>query len=70
MRDGRQRVPIVVVKVSENPSEPGRSETANHVRVVVNVRVVVIVDELVAERLAEDHPRDRDQNDADREFQN
>jgi riboflavin synthase len=41
-----------------------------NVRVLINVFAIVVIDEVVAERLPKHRPGDRDQGDANREFQN
>ena len=69
VRDRRERVPIVFIEMRERPADSRQAQSARNLSVFVNVFVVVVVHEIVAERLAKDGPRERDQNGADRESQ-
>src|ERR1700738_4818354 len=53
--------------LSKRPKNRRACETAGDVGVVINVGVVVIIDEIITERLAEDDPGKADQGDADHE---
>jgi riboflavin synthase len=56
--------------MTERPSHSRNRETIRNVRVLINVFSIVVIDEVVAERLPKHRPRDRGQGDTNREFQN
>ena len=56
MRQSGQRMPVCPVAMAEDPGDPGSRQPLGHVRIVVDVHVVVVIDELMADRLAEDQP--------------
>ena len=61
VRNRAKRVPIARMRVGECPAQPGKRYTRFHHRVFVDVNPVVVIDEIVAEGLAEDQPRDGQQ---------
>ena len=67
VRDRRQRMPVLRMDMRERPDNPAPGQARAHVRVVEHVKRIVIIDELMAERLSKHRPRDRDQNDNDAE---
>ncbi len=60
VRHGRKGMPVLGMNVGEGPSDPLPAQPCPNVRIVVNIKWIVIVDELMAERLPENGPRDRD----------
>ena len=67
VRDRGQRMPVLGVDVGEGPTNSGPTYARTHVGVVVNIQRIVVVDELVVERLPEYRPCDRGQEDGDAE---
>jgi hypothetical protein len=57
-------MPVASVTVSEGPRDTGNSQARGNRRIFVNVAVVVVVNELVPERLAEDQPGDCEKKNA------
>ncbi len=66
VRNGGQRMPIAGMNVSESPGNSVECQTDDDLRIFVDIGVVVVINELVMERLTEDDPGKRDQSDADR----
>jgi len=58
------RMPVGGMDVGERPENPGERQTTGNIRIVVDVGVVVVIDEVVMNRLPEDDRRDRRQKDA------
>ncbi len=63
----RQGVPIAGVVAAERPADGLRGEALLNLRVRIDILVVIIVDELIADRLAEDQPDRQQQPHADRQ---
>ena len=53
-RDPGERMPVGGMAVGKRPGDPLRRQPVCHLRIFVYVLVVIEVDELVADRLAED----------------
>ena len=68
VRDERERMPVARLNIDERPGETVKRYPLRHQRVSVNVGLVVVVHEIVAERLAEDDPDERDDPDANRDY--
>src|SRR5208283_2529697 len=62
-------MPVGAYAMSKRPLDSVQVQPANDHRIFIHVRVVVVVDELVMQRLAEDHPDNRRQKNADPENQ-
>lgn len=60
VRDERERMPVACLDIDERPGQTVKRYPLLHQCVSVNVRLVVVVHEIVAERLAEDDPDERD----------
>lgn len=58
-------MPVVRMTVRERPNDSVEGKPTHRFGVLINISVVVIVDELVPERLAKDQPRDCREKDAD-----
>src|SRR5436189_1356189 len=56
VRNGGKRMPVVSMHMGEGPLYPFNGETVRNPRILVNVLIVVIVDELMPKGLAEDDP--------------
>jgi len=52
----------------ERPDDTLQTQTGAHMRVICNIEGIVVVDELVADRLSKHGPRKRDQKAADGEL--
>ena len=65
VRNRRERVPVLRMNVRERPRNAPPRQSRAHMRVVEHVKRIVIIDELVANSLAEHRPCDRDQKNAD-----
>jgi hypothetical protein len=65
MRQRGERVPVPRMWLGERPLHRGPRQPAFDLRVIVNIDVVVIIDEAVPQRLAEDGPDQRDKTDTD-----
>ena len=52
VRDRGERVPVGRVNVDEGPLNIARTETVDYSWIGINVRTIVVVHELVAQRLA------------------
>src|SRR5437588_9011076 len=63
----REWVPIARNAVRERPDDPVQSETACYLFILVNICRVVVVDEIVRERLIKNEPRNRGQKNANTE---
>ena len=70
VRHGRERMPIMGMDVGERPSNALPAQSGTNVVIFADVNRVVEVDEVMADRLAENRPRNRDQRGTNREFQN
>ena len=57
VRQRRERMPVTRMSVRECPHDSMRSDTTGYDRISVNVSAIVVIDEVVAERLREDEPR-------------
>ena len=56
--DGSERLPIADIRTREGPCEACNTKTAHYFRTLVNVGIVIVINEIVAQRLAEDQPCD------------
>ena len=63
-------MPVVIIEMSERPSHSRNREALSNIRILVNVFVIVVIDEVVSERLRKNRKCERDQRDRNREFQN
>jgi len=52
-------MPVVIIEMSERPSHSRNREALSNIRILVNVFVIVVIDEVVSERLPKHRPRDR-----------
>ena len=59
VRDRGQGMPVVIIEMSERPSHSRNREALSNIRILVNVFIIVVIDEVVAERLPKHRPRDR-----------
>ena len=59
MRDGRERMPVLGMNVGKRPGDPMERDSISYRGIGVEIRDVIVVDELVPERLAENDPRQR-----------
>ena len=67
VREPSQRVPVGGMELRKGPCNSLRGETSGHVWIAVYVLVVVTIDELMAERLAEDQGHRQQEEAADGE---
>src|SRR5437868_14948191 len=67
VRNRRERVPVLGMNMGERPPDAPPGQSGANVRIVEHVKRIVIIDKLMAKSLAEHHPRDRDQKNADAE---
>ena len=58
-------MPLSSVRVGESTLDPQERETEDHYGIIVNVVAVVVIYELMPERLTEDDPHDRCKNNGD-----
>src|ERR1017187_6127959 len=58
-------MPVADVAISQRPAKSLPSQTLLDDRVLIHIQFVVVVDKLVTQRLAEDHPDDNRQKNAD-----
>src|ERR1700686_1172351 len=65
MRDGRQRMPVLGMNMCEGPRDTRDSETACYFRILIDVVLIIVVNELVPERLAKNQPHDKGKKNAD-----
>ena len=65
VRNCRERMPVLGMNVGERPCDAAPRQSCAHVRIVEHVKRVVVINELVMERLAEHRPRQRDQKKTD-----
>ena len=70
VRHRREWMPVVGMNVGERPDHVLPIEPGLNPRIVAYVNGVVVIHEVVPERLPENHKRDRDQREANRDFQN
>ena len=66
VRNGRERMPVVSMHMSERPLNPVECETVRYRWILVNIVIVVVVHELVPEGLAEDNPDNSDKEKRDK----
>jgi hypothetical protein len=59
----RHRMPVGAEAVGEHPGDGGPMQSAGNERIFVHVLIIVVVDEVEMQCLAEDHPDDRGQED-------
>ena len=64
VRDCRQWVPVIRMDMRESPLNPLPTQTSSDARVLVDVVVIIVIDELVPERLPEDHKHHSDKKEA------
>ena len=67
VRDRGEGMPVLGMNMRERPRDATPAQSRTHVRVIEHVKRIVIINELVMERLSEHRPRDRDQKEADAE---
>ena len=65
MCDRRQRMPVLSVNMSEYPGNTGDVKAAGYLGILINIPRVIIVNEVVPERLAKNKPCQARQSDAD-----
>ena len=65
VRNPGQRMPVGGVDMGKCPDDPLERQTPGNFRVFIYVKVVVVVDKLVTQCLAENHPNNRRQKNAD-----
>jgi len=58
-------VPVAGMSVSKRPKNRRACQTGNDIWVFINVGIVVVIDEIMPQRLPEDGPGDARQGDAD-----
>ena len=58
-------MPIAGMLAAERVNSAGNSQPTIDKRIRVNVSIIIIVDEVVSDRLAENEPRDCDEKNAD-----
>ena len=54
VRHRGQRMPVTGMHMSEGPLDPVKSKTASYPWILIDVLMIIVIDELVAKRLAED----------------
>ena len=64
MRDGRQRMPVHGMNVGECPGNTADAEPTGYLRVFVDVTRIIVVNEVVPERLAKNKPAQGRKSDA------
>ena len=57
-------MPVAGMSVSKRPKNRRPCQTGNDIRVFINVEVVVVIDEVMPQRLSEDGPGETRQGDA------
>ena len=62
-----QRVPVGGVDLGKRPDNPLERQSPGNFRVFIHVIIVVVIDKVMPQRLAEDQPCDHRQKNADRE---
>ena len=68
VRDRRERVPVLGMDVRERPSNTVPIQSGPNMRIFKHVKRIVIIHELMADRLSEHCPGDGDQRSPDREL--
>src|ERR1700716_1998028 len=61
VRKRRERMPVPRVRVRERPHDSFPANAVGYKRVCINVNAIVVVDEVVTERLAKNEPGDPNQ---------
>ncbi len=64
VRDGRQRVPVHGMNMSERPGNTADAQSTGYPRIFIDVTRIIIVNEVVPERLAKNKPRKHCNTDA------
>jgi hypothetical protein len=67
MRNDRQGMPVETNRVRDGPPDVLPGKTTHYSRVFVNVKLVVVVHELVPKHLPKDQPRDKGEASANSE---
>ena len=70
VRHRRERIPVVRMHVRERPNDARPIQTRMDRRVLAHVNRIVVIHKIVSKRLTEHGKRDRNQGEADRDFQN
>ena len=65
VRDGGEWLPVAGAEMGEGPRHITRSKTAGYSRISIDVLAIVVVHELVVQRLAESDPDDARKQNAD-----
>ena len=65
VRDGSEWLPVASAEMSEGPCHITKSKTAGYSWIGVDVRTIIVVDELVVQRLAKRDPDDARKQNAD-----
>ena len=65
VRDRGKRMPVGRVNMGEGPLDIARGETADYSWIIVNVRTIVVVHEVVVQRLAKRNPDNACEQNAD-----
>src|ERR1051325_9124403 len=56
MRNGRKRVPVIGMRVGKGPSNSCEAEAVSDLRIVINILIIVVINELVPKGLAKHDP--------------
>ena len=65
VRDGGEWLPVAGAEMSEGPRHITKSKTASYSWIGIDVRTIIVVDELVVQRLAKRDPDDARKQNAD-----
>ena len=65
VRKGRERIPMADLCVGESPRDAAQRQPGGNGRILIDVKAVVVVNEVVMPRLAEDDPDEYGQPHAD-----
>src|SRR2546423_1428995 len=65
VRDGGNRVPVVGVHMGKGPANSAKAEAARDLRLIVDVNIIVVVQELVPDGLAKHNPHKNGKKNAD-----
>jgi hypothetical protein len=60
-------MPVLGMDVGEGPLNSAPTYARAHMRVIVDIQWIVVIDELMVERLSEYHPGNRSEEDSDAE---
>lgn len=65
VRNRREWMPVLRMNMAHGPANATQANAAGYLRILINVVVIVVVNEIVPQRLGENNPGDNREENAD-----